>query len=692
MSKTGSVAKWVSGCVAKPARNSRFKSENAKTRWSKHDQALFCAAAIAVFAMLAASIWQSMQSRNSTADDARQVAATGQALPDHSSGLGRRGEISEVAGYGGRRTNRTIETETVARNPTGAGSTVTKKPALDAERTDEHALADILAELRLQVDLEPFFGLLAGMQQTPIAGEAPDGRELAGDRISSMQNEVADGLTSATGADRSIDGTELTETDFPLRELGDLWPDPFADVSAVADSPSLADLLIPVLWPASTPVVDKLKYYQEARLILIKGLSNSGDALGQAQSAYSAARLSFGSDLRLEYALGLALLKHGNPSQASVRFRDAARGNLLPAFQGWLTAQLQRNDAVPALSALKEMTVAVGKSPKVAATDDSRRALAGWIGRLVDFLEMDDRFTAYRDDLRRFEAALPELWNTRLCCEYNAGRAIAYERRTTLRRLSELPEEFLNRYVRARLDEAEERLAVIRAQLSENRSEIESRGIALGGATVGFKRQTQTAISEASGLTLQQRLLKSTIVDLSRPRLIPVTVSGTSTSRVREPGTGRHSTRRGDWKYDSDRDRETTRTRNYSYVVWIEPTAVTAQRLAQLRAAQQQFAMAGQKIVESRRTAAAAIALRKELENQFVNDVKPLKKDLSEAARRDKFLTFALERMRVTAPTRERIIAIMAESTTFAPFDIDSEKSRLLAVFKMAHIDRPAVR
>src|SRR6516165_4688899 len=142
----------------------------------------------------------------------------------------------------------------------------------------------------------------------------------------------------------------------PASRADDDSAEPPTDEESDADD-DLSDMLVPSDVLAKLKTVDRLKYLQELRGLLVEGIPDRGDGSAAARRHFEALRRVAAGDPRGPYAYGLALFAQKKPKEALEQVRAAVQTSVpfLPALQGVARAQVLAGDLSTARSRLLEL-------------------------------------------------------------------------------------------------------------------------------------------------------------------------------------------------------------------------------------------------------------------------------------------------------------------------------------------------
>jgi hypothetical protein len=165
-------------------------------------------------------------------------------------------------------------------------------------------------------------------------------------------------------------------------------PPPVDDEGLEADD-DLTALVVPSTILAKAKTVDRMKFSQELRALLMEGMKADGDSLATAKRHYDAAHRAVADDPRAAYAYAISLLAHKSPKEALEQFQAAARQSpapFLPALQGNIWVEILRNDYAKGLPAALDLARKIEAVKDAWPTDHGRQHSAEWLGRLLGYL------------------------------------------------------------------------------------------------------------------------------------------------------------------------------------------------------------------------------------------------------------------------------------------------------------------
>jgi len=162
-----------------------------------------------------------------------------------------------------------------------------------------------------------------------------------------------------------------------------------ADDDGLETDEDLTALVVPSSIQAKAKAVDKMKFSQDLRGLLMEGISAEGDSLSAAKRHFEAAHRALADDPRAPYAYGISLLAHKNPKEALEQFQSASQHSpapFLPALQGVVWIQILRNDYARGLPAILDFAHKIEETKGPWPTDHDRQHSAEWLGRMVGYL------------------------------------------------------------------------------------------------------------------------------------------------------------------------------------------------------------------------------------------------------------------------------------------------------------------
>ncbi|HEY2252620.1 MAG TPA: hypothetical protein VGH74_16215 [Planctomycetaceae bacterium] len=151
----------------------------------------------------------------------------------------------------------------------------------------------------------------------------------------------------------------------------------------------LTALVVPAELLTKAKSLDKLKFAQDLRGLLLEGMTADADSLAAAKRHFEAAHSALADDPRAPYAYGLSLLSHNKTKEALEQFRAASSispAPFLPALQAIAWAHISSHDFAKGLPAVRDLARKIAETKGPWPTDHDRRHAAEWLGRMMGYL------------------------------------------------------------------------------------------------------------------------------------------------------------------------------------------------------------------------------------------------------------------------------------------------------------------
>lgn len=185
---------------------------------------------------------------------------------------------------------------------------------------------------------------------------------------------------------------------------------------------------------------DRDSYVKHLELLLAEGLGQSGaSAIQAAEKHAAAARRLTNDDPRLEYALGLVLLKNVRNSPALKQFQVAGKEEdylYPPARRAEIWCLLLRKDFENGLARMRELADEISHSPADWPDSDTRTVTAYWLGQAIGFLEGPGNSRKVKQALEQ-QGEFRDRLNESYRDAYDAGRQASHTTHEQLKALAE---------------------------------------------------------------------------------------------------------------------------------------------------------------------------------------------------------------------------------------------------------------
>jgi hypothetical protein len=171
-----------------------------------------------------------------------------------------------------------------------------------------------------------------------------------------------------------------------------------------------------------------------------EGYSIGPSRLKAAERQITKARSLDGGDWRIDYALGLVLVKQSQMKAAVAQLETAARDNEAanwPAWQALIWCQFVDKQYERGFQSLDHFAARVKEAARPDEPSEAQRSAALWIGQLLESLVRCDESKKLRDQVGEQEVLLMERLGSELSESVEAGREMIRERDAELGREAE---------------------------------------------------------------------------------------------------------------------------------------------------------------------------------------------------------------------------------------------------------------
>jgi hypothetical protein len=429
-------------------------------------------------------------------------------------------------------------------------------------------------------------------------------------------------------------------------------PEATADDDGIDTDESLSMLTIPPALLGKVDKINRLKFAQSMRALVLEGMAVDGAATAKRQ--FEAAHQTAPDDPRAAYAYGLALIEQNNPKEALPQFRAAAKqlsAPFLPALQGVAWAHLAKNERPQALAALTDLAKRLEESKGTWPTDHDKKYAAEWIGRTIGFLTGPGRSDDKAEEVTTAAADISKI--------LTAERRQAYEhgRKAIARRHDELKAEAA-RPINDVLAESKQKRqdALLAAQGAEGEvkrieEEIRSTKKPFDQQIADADREIRENGGKVKRLSSELPEAEEEVEVLSTPQMVP---------QVRT--TGRYRMQYMTARNETAQEKKARETK----------LASAQQRLQQLKTS----------IENAKSSMTDARSKRDKARSDSRKTIADKQSALTDAKRKASEFAASAREAEHALLTPEKVKSRVTALESYVPFDPDTEKPRLLAVIK----------
>jgi hypothetical protein len=434
--------------------------------------------------------------------------------------------------------------------------------------------------------------------------------------------------------------------------------EPSADEESDADD-DLSEMLVPSDVLAKLKTVDRLKYLQELRGLLVEGIADRGDGSAAARRHFEALRRITAGDPRGPYAYGLALLAQKKAKEALEQFRAAVQTSVpfLPALQGVARAHVLAGDLSTARPRLLELANQIEVTSDSSASDQARERSAEWLGRMMGFLTGPGKPAGAKEDFERLETEIEGLLTADRKAAYESGRKAVVARYEEFQALARRPPDELRNEVNRRKDEIAGSIKAAAEEVRRLDEEVKAVKMPLDKEISAAQREIRVSGPKVKRLTRDIEETTALVADLSVPRKYPTSSTSTSTRMGRTRTTTTYSTR-------------------------SETTSERQAREANLAAAKEKLTQLQSSLEYSSGRYDEALRQRDELKSEMKRATAELVVELTAAKRKRLDVASRAKVAEQALVTPEKLQSRLTALETYLPFDPAAERTRLLATLK----------
>ncbi|MBI5760640.1 MAG: hypothetical protein HZA46_19150 [Planctomycetales bacterium] len=344
------------------------------------------------------------------------------------------------------------------------------------------------------------------------------------------------------------------------------------ETDAVPDGDAVESMRVPVVWFQKASNTERLRYEKEFRALLALGLSERSSAVEDAHKRFEAGRQVCGTDPRLFYAYGLALLHHKKYTTAAEQFQAATKrsgGAFLLGSQAAAWVYLTRNDIAHALPLLKDVATGVERTSESWPTERVKLQVSEWLGIAFGFLRNSETIPRDAQAIEQTESEVVALLKAEHRVAYDRARTEVVKRIELVRSQAARPAGELRqdtettlKKLAVELEEAEQRVKDKQAEFDELNDEWKQ-----AHADYDFARRTANRLLKA--VTDSQTQIRRLSNPWKFTEKIPVTETDskgrikTEIKEVSRPENATERSRRLD-QIAATEDRKSTLAKEYN--------------------------------------------------------------------------------------------------------------------------------
>ncbi|MBS0202498.1 MAG: hypothetical protein JSS49_06320 [Planctomycetes bacterium] len=275
---------------------------------------------------------------------------------------------------------------------------------------------------------------------------------------------------------------------------------------------SWQDFAYPVHWPASETSKTRMQYNHH-RNRLLKAIAHPSPntlSLDMARKDYSAARVEFPEDPRLDYAFGLVLWKHGQTGEAIDMFQTAGcleSAPFLPAALAVAWGRMLNHDERRGLDQLVHIARVLAVADGVTPPESQQQQAALSMGRAIGYLSGPGAIPELAESVQLTSINIRERLPERLRDTYDSGRDQAGQRQSELLQLTDLPRDRIQSDHQSRQSELQNRINELRQQMKDSRN-------ALSRSHLSSVDRIKDVLKEALDIRAQMERLRPTAAKL----------------------------------------------------------------------------------------------------------------------------------------------------------------------------------
>ncbi len=428
-----------------------------------------------------------------------------------------------------------------------------------------------------------------------------------------------------------------------------------ADDSDLETDESLTALVLPAGLSPTAKTIDRMKFSQELRGLLTKGMGTDADSQAAAKRHFDASHRAVPDDPRASYGYGVALLSQKKTKEARDEFRKAAqqaKAPYLPALQAVVWVDFQKNDYSKGFAGALDLARKVEDTKDAWPTDHDRQNSAEWLGRLTGFLSGPGQSTEHASDVEKLEADLDKLLTSDRKEAYEHGRKFVASRHQNLKALVARPIAEIVAELKQKKEEAQSESKAADAEVKQLEADVQELRKPKDKQVAELKLERRTANQRMKKASTEVPDAQDAVDMLSTPQAIP---------QVRNTG-GRYA-----------------RTQ----------ITMRAETAAEKKARETQLASAKQKLQQDQAVMDQAKQEMTDLKSQIAEAEAEYKKAAAEkfplltaARRKAQELAARARDIEHAAMTPEKLKSRVTALETYVPLDPETEKNRLLATLK----------
>ena len=281
--------------------------------------------------------------------------------------------------------------------------------------------------------------------------------------------------------------------------------------------------------------IDRMKFAQEVRALLVEGTADPTDGATTAKRHFDAARRLVPGDPRAAYAYGVVLLKYEKPKEALEQFQAAARdakGVFLPGFEAVAWVQMLRSEHERALASLRELARRIEQTDESWPTLHDREHSAEWLGRFIGYLAGPGKSAEHAAEVEALAADLSKLLTGARKRAFEHGQKLAAARYEELKAEAARPVDEVLAEARQKREELQK--AALAAEADVKRIEAEIRDIKRPAdkQVADLNRDLRENANRAKRAQGELEEAEEAVAELAQPR---VYAKVTTTGRYRTP-------------------------------------------------------------------------------------------------------------------------------------------------------------
>src|SRR5262245_13817990 len=428
------------------------------------------------------------------------------------------------------------------------------------------------------------------------------------------------------------------------------------DVSDLESDDDFTALVVPANLLGTSKSMDRMKFSQELRGLLMEGMSLDGESQGAAKRHFEASHRLVPDDPRAAYAYGVALLAQQKVRESVDQFRAAAQHSkapFLPALQAIAWVSISRNDFSKGLPAMLDLAGKIEESNGSWPTDHDRVHSAEWLGRMVAFLAGPGQPADHAAQIEELQSDVEKLLTHERREAYDQGFRFVTGRHETLKSLVARPADEVLKELKQKRQELLDAAKAADADVKQLESELRDIKAPHDKQIADYNRERRAAGQKAKKASHDVAVAEEEVETYSQPQMMP------QTSYVRR------------------------------YYARVPVTTVRPENAAERKAREGQLASARQRLQSAQSTLDQAKQEMSDLKSQIEQAGAEYRKA---AAEKRPLLTAARQKAQdLTARARdaehglaspEKLKSRLTAIESYVPLDPESEKNRLLATLK----------